>query len=92
MYKYKKNMNIKKFEQYLNEKMAHKYNLIVKWSNRPAWNIKILAIDAENVTSWIPSYGSSAGESEDDYITSIEIILLERNVEIAKGYTAKGID
>ncbi len=46
--------HINTFKNYLNEntnnKMAHKYKLTVKWSNKPDWNITILAIDADAIT------------------------------------------
>jgi hypothetical protein len=86
------------FKNYLNEntnnKMAHKYKLIVKWSNKPDWNITILAIDAESVTMWLPkSSGSQNMENDETYIVSVEIQLLERNVEKVKdSFIAKGID
>jgi hypothetical protein len=74
-------------------KQAHKYRLIVKWSNRPDWNINILAIDAEAVSTWLPCDGSSVSENEERYITSVEIQLIERNAEMVKdNFVARGLD
>lgn len=74
-------------------KMAHKYNLIVKWNNKEDWNITILAIDTETVTMWLPKSGFQNMETEETYIVGVEIKLLERNFEIVKdGFLAKGID
>lgn len=53
------------------EKIAHKYNLKVKWSKRPEWDINILAISAEIVCLWLPRE-----ETEEDYIISAHIQLL----------------
>jgi hypothetical protein len=73
--------------------MSHKYKLNVKWSNKPDWNITILAIDAEAVTMWLPKSGSQNMENDETYIVSVEIQLLERNVEKVKdSFIAKGID
>lgn len=69
-------------------KWAHKYNLKVKWSKREDWDINILAINTEVINMWLPKE-----ESEDDHIISVNIQLLERNVEKVKdGFLAKGID
>jgi hypothetical protein len=68
--------------------MAHKYKLKVKWSKRAEWDINILAINAEVITMWLPKQ-----ENEDDYIVSVHIELLEKNVEKVKNtFLAKGID
>ena len=89
--------HIDTFKNYLNEntnnKMAHKYKLNVKWSNKPDWNITILAIDTEAVTMWLPKSGSQNMENDETYIVNVEIQLLERNVEKVKdSFIAKGID
>ena len=79
--------------EYKNDKPAHKYKLTVKWSNKPDWNIIILAIDAEAITMWLPKSGSQNAETDETYIISVEIKLLERNVERVKdNFLAKGID
>lgn len=68
-------------------KMAHKFNLKVKWSKRADWDINVLAISAEVVTMWLPKE-----EKEDDHIISVNIQLLERNAEKVKSnFLAKGI-
>lgn len=89
--------HIDTFKNYLNEntnnRMAHKYKLTVKWSNKPDWNITILAIDAEAITMWLPKSGSQNAETDETYVVSVEIQLLERNVERVKdNFLAKGID
>ena len=74
-------------------KQAHKYKLIVKWSDKPEWSLTVLALDAESVTLWLPQNGSPNMENEDTFILSVEIRLLERNVEQVKdGFIAKGLD
>lgn len=74
-------------------RMAHKYKLTVKWSNKPDWNITILAIDAETITMWLPKSGSKNAETDETYIVSVKIQLLERNVERVKdNFLAKCID
>lgn len=67
--------------------MLHKYSLNVKWNNKPDWNITILAMTTEMISMWLPKE-----ETEDTYIISVEIKLLEKNVETYKNYIAKGID
>ena len=89
--------HIDTFKNYLNEntnnKMAHKYKLNVKWSNKPDWDITILAIDAEAITMWLPKSGYQNSETDETYIISVEIQLLERNIERVKGnFLAKGIN
>ena len=83
---------VKNFGKFINEntefKMAHKYNLKVKWSKRAEWNINILSISTEAISMWLPKE-----ETEEDYITNVNIQLIERNVEKVKSsFLAKGID
>ena len=69
-------------------KMAHKYNLNVKWNKRVDWNINILSISTEAISMWLPRI-----ETGEDYITNVNIQLIERNVEKVKwNFLAKGID
>jgi argininosuccinate synthase len=60
-------------------KIAHKYNLKVKWSKRAEWDINILSISAEAISMWLPKE-----ETEEDYIMNVNIQLLEKNVEKVK--------
>jgi len=70
---------------------AHKYNLKVEWSSPPNWDIDILAIDAENICTWIPHSSAQNGERPERYIVNIIITLLERDVEKNVTYCSKGI-
>ena len=69
-------------------KMAHKYNLKVKWNKRADWDVNILSISTEAISMWLPRI-----ETRDDYITNVNIQLIERNVEkVEWHFLAKGID
>lgn len=70
---------------------AHKYNLKVEWSAPPNWDIDILATDAENVASWLPTQGNSNRETPERYIVKVTITLIERDVEKDVIYCSKGI-
>jgi hypothetical protein len=74
-------------------KFAHKYKLIVTWSNRKNWDINIISINAKSIDMWLPSENSQLQENEDNYITSIQIVLIQRNFEkVEDTFLAKGID
>jgi hypothetical protein len=65
---------------------AHKYKLIVKWEKRADWDITILSKTAESICMWLPRE-----EKEGDRILSVDIKLVEKNVEKNPTYLAKGI-
>jgi len=60
-------------------KVAHKYRLEVKFSKGMDWDLYIVAIDAENVTTFLPR-----DETDERYIINTTIELIERNFEEVK--------
>ncbi len=68
-------------------KMAHKYKLRVQWSQRPQWDINILALNAKDISMWLQE------EKDADHIISIDIQLVERNAQAVKdNFLAQGLD
>ena len=69
-------------------KKAHKYKLFVKWSSGDDWNITILSVNTEVITSWLPRQ-----ETSEKHIIECKITLIERDAEdVKENFLAKGID
>lgn len=60
-------------------KLAHKYRLKVNFSSGVNWNFEVVAVNVENVSTFIPRQ-----ETDERYILSSSIELIERNFEEVK--------
>jgi hypothetical protein len=62
-------------------KKAHKYRLQITFSSGINWDLFIVAIDAENVSTWLRCGNK---ETDERYILNVTIELIERNFEDVK--------
>jgi hypothetical protein len=70
-------------------KKAHKYRLEITFSSGINWDLYIVAIDAENVSTWLRCGNK---ETDERYIVKVSIELTERNFEnVKEGFCAKAI-
>ena len=65
---------------------AHHYKLEIFFSDFNRWDINILSTDIKNIDAWIPK------DKADVWVSDMSIRLINRDVEEAIGYCAKGID
>jgi hypothetical protein len=70
-------------------KKAHKYRLQITFSSGINWDLFIVAIDAENVSTWLRCGNK---ETDERYILNVTIELIERNFEdVKESFCAKSL-